>query len=100
MQAIEERVSDQGVLKLLRVMLRAGVMADGSVHREGSGTPQGAAGTPPMQLAIRRYFALRVGFGAVVGPAARVVPYRDGVADGDLVGGERAGFAGRDQGAR
>ena len=27
MQAIEERVSDQGVVKLLRVMLRAGVMA-------------------------------------------------------------------------
>ncbi len=27
MQAVEERVSDQGVLKLLRAMLRAGVMA-------------------------------------------------------------------------
>lgn len=34
MQAVEERVSDQGVLKLLRAMLRAGVMADGSVRRE------------------------------------------------------------------
>ena len=41
MQAIEERVSDQGVLKLLRAMLRAGVMADGSVRSEASGTPQG-----------------------------------------------------------
>jgi len=41
MQAIEERVSDQGVLKLLRVMLRAGVMQDGTVRREASGTPQG-----------------------------------------------------------
>jgi RNA-directed DNA polymerase len=41
MQAIEERVSDQGVLKLLRAMLRAGVMQDGSVRREVSGTPQG-----------------------------------------------------------
>ena len=37
MQAIEERVSDQGVLKLLRAMLRAGVMQDGSVRREASG---------------------------------------------------------------
>ena len=43
MQAIEERVSDQGVLKLLRAMLRAGVMQDGSVRREASGTPQGGA---------------------------------------------------------
>ena len=51
MQAVEERVSDQGVLKLLRVMLRAGVMQDGSVHREVSGTPQGGPLTPPTQLA-------------------------------------------------
>src|SRR6185503_1783393 len=36
--------------------------------------------------------ALRVGFGAVVGPAARVVPYRDGVADGDLVGADEHVF--------
>src|SRR5258708_22556849 len=48
--------------------------------------------TPPTQLAIRRYFALRVGFGAVVGPAVRVVPHRDGVADGDLVGADEHVF--------
>ncbi len=35
MQAVEERISDQGVLRLLRVMLRAGVMEDGQVRREG-----------------------------------------------------------------
>jgi RNA-directed DNA polymerase len=46
MQAIEERVSDQGVLKLLRAMLRAGVMQDGSVRREASGTPQGGPLSP------------------------------------------------------
>jgi RNA-directed DNA polymerase len=46
MQTIEERVSDQGVLKLLRVMLRAGVMQDGSVRREVSGTPQGGPLSP------------------------------------------------------
>src|SRR5262245_58470016 len=48
--------------------------------------------TPPTQLAIRRYFALRVGFGAVVDPAARVVPHRDAVADGDLVGADEHVF--------
>jgi RNA-directed DNA polymerase len=51
MQALEERISDQGVLKLLRVMLRAGVMEDGRVRREVTGTPQGglcaAAHKPP-----------------------------------------------------
>ena len=46
MQAVEERVSDQGVLKLLRAMLRAGVMQDGSVRREVSGTPQGGPLSP------------------------------------------------------
>jgi group II intron reverse transcriptase/maturase len=46
MQAVEERVSDQGVLKLLRVMLRAGVMQDGTVRREVSGTPQGGPVSP------------------------------------------------------
>jgi group II intron reverse transcriptase/maturase len=30
MQAVEERISDQGVLRLLRAMLRAGVMEDGT----------------------------------------------------------------------
>ena len=38
MEAVEERVCDQPVLKLLRSMLRAGVMEDGQVRREASGT--------------------------------------------------------------
>ena len=46
MQAVEERISDQGVLKLLRVMLRAGVMEDGRVRREVTGTPQGGPASP------------------------------------------------------
>jgi group II intron reverse transcriptase/maturase len=41
MQAVEDRVCDQAVLKLLRVMLRAGVMSQGLVRREITGTPQG-----------------------------------------------------------
>ena len=42
MLAIEERISDRHVLKLLRAMLRAGVMEDGAVRRDVTGTPQGS----------------------------------------------------------
>src|SRR5215472_16199104 len=48
MQAVQERVCDQAVLKLLRVMLRAGVMEDGQVRRAATGTPQGGVGSPLM----------------------------------------------------
>ena len=51
MQAVQERVCDQAVLKLLRVMLRAGVMEDGQVRRPVTGTPQGGVATPPTQWA-------------------------------------------------
>lgn len=47
--AVEERICDRHVLKLLRTMLRAGVMLDGSVRRSDSGTPQGGVATPPTQ---------------------------------------------------
>lgn len=46
MHAVEERVCDQGVLRLLRVMLRAGVMQDGRVRRPVTGTPQGGVVSP------------------------------------------------------
>src|SRR6185312_6919693 len=92
MSAVEERISDRRLLSLLRAFLRAGVMEQGTVRRPVTGTAQGGVMTPPTQLAIRRYFALRVGFGAVVGPAARVVPYGDGVAGGDLVGADEHVF--------
>ena len=46
MQAVEERVCDQAVLKLLRAMLRSGVMQDGVVRREVTGTPQGGVVSP------------------------------------------------------
>src|SRR6201981_514639 len=48
MHAVEERVCDQPVLKLLRAMLRAGVMEDGQVRREAAGTPQGGVVSPVM----------------------------------------------------
>jgi RNA-directed DNA polymerase len=46
MQAVEERVCDQSMLKLLRVILRAGVMEDGQVRRPVTGTPQGGGISP------------------------------------------------------
>jgi group II intron reverse transcriptase/maturase len=46
MCAVEERVCDQSVLKLLRVMLRAGVMEDAQVRRPVTGTPQGGVISP------------------------------------------------------
>ena len=51
MQAVEERISDRTILTLLRAMLRAGVLEDGQVRREVTGTPQGGPMTPPTQLA-------------------------------------------------
>jgi group II intron reverse transcriptase/maturase len=46
MSAIGERISDRHVLKLLRAMLRSGVMQDGAVTREVTGTPQGGVISP------------------------------------------------------
>src|SRR5262249_24319653 len=47
-QAVEERVADQSVLKLLRVILRAGVMETGVVRHPVTGTPQGGVISPLM----------------------------------------------------
>ncbi len=47
--AIEQRISDRHVLKLLRALLRSGVMQDGAVAREVTGTPQGGVMTAPTQ---------------------------------------------------
>src|SRR3712207_9420186 len=44
MSAIEERVVDRHVLKLLRAMLRAEVMQDGTRTSSTTGTPQGEIG--------------------------------------------------------
>jgi group II intron reverse transcriptase/maturase len=46
MLAIEERICDRKLLKLLRAMLRAGVMQDGAVTRSIAGTPQGGVISP------------------------------------------------------
>ena len=46
MAAIEERVADQSVLKLIRQILRAGVMRDGQVRREVTGAAQGGPISP------------------------------------------------------
>jgi group II intron reverse transcriptase/maturase len=46
MRAVEERVCDQAVLKLLRAILRAGVMEDGLVRRPVPGAAQGGVISP------------------------------------------------------
>lgn len=46
MSAIEERIVDRNLLKLLRALLRAGVMEDGAVRKAVSGTPQGGGVSP------------------------------------------------------
>jgi len=46
MSAIEERICDRKLLKLLRAMLRSGVMQDGAVTRSAAGTPQGGVVSP------------------------------------------------------
>jgi RNA-directed DNA polymerase len=48
MQAVEERVCDQPLLKLLRATLRAGVMEDGQVRRPDTGAAQGGVISPLM----------------------------------------------------
>jgi RNA-directed DNA polymerase len=48
MQAVQERVADQPMLKLLRVILRAGVMDEGVVRHSVNGTPQGGVISPLM----------------------------------------------------
>src|SRR5207248_2672309 len=49
MSAVEERICDRRLLKLLRAMLRAGVLEAGAVRHGMSGTPQGGVVTAPTQ---------------------------------------------------
>ena len=46
MAAVEERIVDRHLLKLLRALLRAGVMEEGAVRRSVRGTPQGGVISP------------------------------------------------------
>jgi RNA-directed DNA polymerase len=52
MAKIAERISDKGMLKLIRAFLTAGVMEDGLVGPVDEGTPQGGPFTPFTQKVI------------------------------------------------
>src|SRR5271170_7783722 len=84
MEAVEERICDQSVLKLLRVMLRAGVMEDGQVRRPVTGTPQGGVMTPPTQVRTWGRLRVVVTVRADSGGCECVASCGDGVTDHDL----------------
>ncbi len=65
MRAVGERISDQGVLTLVRAMLRAGVMEDGQVRREVTGAAQGGPASP----LLCNVYLHRLGPGVGCGPA-------------------------------
>lgn len=46
MSAVEERICDRKILKLVRAMLRAGVLEEGTVRHQATGTPQGGVVSP------------------------------------------------------
>src|SRR5712691_2293361 len=46
MAAVEERIVDRQLLKLLRALLRAGVLEQGALRRSLAGTPQGGVVSP------------------------------------------------------
>ena len=46
MEAVQKRITDPKVLKLIRRWLKAGVMEDGAVHEAERGTPQGGVISP------------------------------------------------------
>lgn len=46
MAAVEERICDRRLLKLVRALLRAGVMENGQVRQRVTGTPQGGVVSP------------------------------------------------------
>jgi len=45
-EALQERVSDRRMLKLIRGWMKAGVLADGSLLHPKAGTPQGGVNSP------------------------------------------------------
>jgi group II intron reverse transcriptase/maturase len=73
MEAVEERVCDRRILKLLRAMLAAGVMEDGVVRRDVTGTAQGGPISPLMANVYLHRLDREWAAGAGVGVLVRYV---------------------------
>jgi len=73
MEAVQKRITDPKVLKLIRRWLKAGVMEDGVVHETERGTPQGGVISPLLSNVYlggldRRWRSLQGGPGGDPGP--------------------------------
>lgn len=90
MRAVEERIIDRTVLKLLRAMLHARVMEHGQVSVSDAGTPQGGVVSPLLaNVYLHRVDRVwqTVGVGVLVKAAkTRIVHLRDGGEGFDFLG--------------
>ncbi len=67
---VEQRVGDPRVLRLLRRMLKSGIMEDGLTHATDEGTPQGSI-VSPLLSNIYLHYVLDLWFDRRVRPACR-----------------------------
>jgi group II intron reverse transcriptase/maturase len=71
---LEERIQDPKVLRLIRRLLRAGVMKDGRYEATTKGTPQGGV-ISPLLANVYLHYVLDIWFAKVVAPQSRGEAY-------------------------
>jgi len=89
---LEQRVGDPRVLRLLRRMLKGGILEDGLVHAPEAGTPQGSI-VSPLLSNIYLHYVLDLWFDKRVQPACRGEAYLFRFADDFVVCFEHAADA-------
>ena len=88
MKFVEQRVGDPRVLRLLRRLLKAGIMEDGLTRATTEGTPQGSI-VSPLLSNIYLHYVLDLWFDKRVRPACRGEAYMFRFADDFVVCFER-----------